>query len=1405
MNQELTNNPFNPLTSPKVFDEIKVSLASPERILSWSFGEIKKPETINYRTFKPERDGLFCARIFGPTKDYECLCGKYKRMKYRGVVCEKCGVEVTLQKVRRERMGHIELASPVAHIWFLKSLPSRIGLMLDMTLRDLERVLYFENYVVIEPGLTDLTYGQMMTEEEYMDAQDTFGMDAFTANIGAEAIREMLAAIDLESEAEQLRADLKEATGELKPKKIIKRLKVVESFLESGNRPEWMILTVVPVIPPELRPLVPLDGGRFATSDLNDLYRRVINRNNRLKRLIELRAPDIIVRNEKRMLQESVDALFDNGRRGRVITGANKRPLKSLSDMLKGKQGRFRQNLLGKRVDFSGRSVIVTGPELKLHQCGLPKKMALELFKPFIYSRLEAKGLSSTVKQAKKLVEKERPEVWDILDEVIREHPVMLNRAPTLHRLGIQAFEPVLIEGKAIQLHPLVCSAFNADFDGDQMAVHVPLSLEAQLEARVLMMSTNNVLSPANGAPIIVPSQDMILGLYYTTIMREGMKGEGMMFSSIEEVQYALDSGTVHLHAKITARIPQIDEHGSEVMQRFETTPGRVRLGALLPVNNKAPFELVNALLRKKDVQKVIDTVYRYCGQKESVIFCDQIMTMGFREAFKAGISFGKDDMVIPDDKWGIVDTTRQQVKDFEQQYMDGLITQGEKYNKVVDSWSKCNDKVTDAMMNTISAPRLDDDGSESEPNSVYMMAHSGARGSVTQMKQLGGMRGLMAKPNGDIIETPIISNFKEGLTVLEYFNSTHGARKGLSDTALKTANSGYLTRRLVDVAQDCIVRMNDCGTEQSITAETAVNDGEVVSSLAERVLGRVAAEDIFRPGTEDMLVAKGELIDEIMADKIDEAGLQTARIRSPLTCEAEEGVCALCYGRDLARGTIVNTGEAVGIIAAQSIGEPGTQLTMRTFHIGGVAQGGQQSFLEASQSGVIEFENPQTLKNAQGDMLVMGRNMKLRILDENGDELASHKLGYGTKLFVAEGAKVERGDKLFEWDPYTLPIIAEKAGVAKHVDLANGVAVREETDDATGMTQKIVIDWRAAAKGSELKPEIILAGEDGEPVRNEAGNPITYPMSVDAILSVEDGQEVKAGDVVARIPREGAKTKDITGGLPRVAELFEARRPKDHAIIAEVDGYVRFGRDYKNKRRISIEPADESLELVEYMVPKGKHIPVAEGDFVQKGDYIMDGNPAPHDILAIMGIEALANYMIDEVQDVYRLQGVKINDKHIEVIVRQMLQKWEIAESGDTTLLKGEHVDKAEFDAANEKALSKGGRPAHGEPILLGITKASLQTRSFISAASFQETTRVLTEASVQGKRDKLVGLKENVIVGRLIPAGTGGATQQVRRIATERDNVVLEARREEAQAAAALAAPSEDDVFKEATASES
>ncbi len=1378
MNKEIIN-PFNPFMSMKTFDEIRISLASPERVLSWSYGEIKKPETINYRTFKPERDGLFCARIFGPIKDYECLCGKYKRMKYKGVTCEKCGVEVTLQKVRRERMGHIELAAPVAHIWFLKSLPSRIGLMLDVTLRDLERILYFEQYVVVEPGLTDLKHGQLLTEDEFLDAQDQYGVDSFQAGIGAEAIREMLSAIDLEAESEKLRAELAEATGELKPKKIIKRLKLVDSFKESGNRPEWMILTVIPVIPPELRPLVPLDGGRFATSDLNDLYRRVINRNNRLKRLIELRAPDIIIRNEKRMLQESVDALFDNGRRGRVITGGNKRPLKSLSDMLKGKQGRFRQNLLGKRVDFSGRSVIVTGPKLRLHQCGLPKKMALELFKPFIYSRLEAKGLSSTVKQAKKLVEKERPEVWDILEEVIREHPVLLNRAPTLHRLGIQAFEPILIEGKAIQLHPLVCSAFNADFDGDQMAVHVPLSLEAQLEARVLMMSTNNVLSPSNGKPIIVPSQDMILGIYYLSLAREGQAGQGMAFASIEEVEHALAIGVVHLHSKIQARVEQIDENGNVVSKRFDTTPGRLRLGALLPKNYNAPFDIINRLLRKKEVGEVIDTVYRHCGQKESVIFCDQIMQLGFKEAFKAGISFGKDDMVIPDSKWDSVNETRDQVKEFERQYMDGLITQGEKYNKVVDAWSKCSDVVADGMMSDISSLRTNDSGAELEPNSVYMMSHSGARGSPAQMKQLGGMRGLMAKPSGEIIETPIISNFKEGLTVLEYFNSTHGARKGLADTALKTANSGYLTRRLVDVAQDCIVRIDDCGTEKSIKASSTVHDGEIVATMAERILGRVAAEDVIEPASQELLCSKGQIIDERLADKIEEASLPSIQIRSPLTCESEDGVCAQCYGRDLSRGTRVNQGEAVGIIAAQSIGEPGTQLTMRTFHIGGIAQGGSQSFMESSQSGKIVLRNSNLITNTDGDQIVMGRNMELAIFDEYEIERASHKLTYGSKLHVVDGQKIQRGHKLFEWDPYTLPIIAEKGGVTKFVDLVAGIALREDTDDATGISQRIVSDWRSAPRGNELKPEILITDEKtGEAVLLDNGNPEIHSMSVDAILSVEDGASVKPGDVIARIPREGAKTKDITGGLPRVAELFEARRPKDHAIIAEIDGYVRFGKDYKNKRRITIEAADPNLEPVEYMVPKGKHIPVQEGDFIRRGEYIMDGNPAPHDILSIMGVEALAVYMIDEVQEVYRLQGVKINDKHIEVIVRQMLQKWEVTDSGGTTLLKGEQVDKAEFDEENNKALENGRDVAKGGPVLLGITKASLQTRSFISAASFQETTRVLTEAATQGKRDKLIGLKENVIVGRLIPAGTGGAARDTKKIAASRDAEILAAR---------------------------
>ena len=1394
MNKEITN-PFGKPQTLKTFDEIRISIASPERILSWSFGEIKKPETINYRTFKPERDGLFCSRIFGPVKDYECLCGKYKRMKYRGVTCEKCGVEVTLQKVRRERMGHIELASPVAHIWFLKSLPSRIGLMLDMTLRDLERILYFEQYVVIEPGLTDLKAGQLLTEEEYLDSQDQYGLDAFQAGIGAEAIREMLMAIDVDSEAEKLREELKEATGELKPKKIIKRLKLIENFRESSNKPEWMIMTVIPVIPPELRPLVPLDGGRFATSDLNDLYRRVINRNNRLKRLMELKAPDIIIRNEKRMLQESVDALFDNGRRGRVITGGNKRPLKSLSDMLKGKQGRFRQNLLGKRVDFSGRSVIVTGPGLKLHQCGLPKKMALELFKPFIYSKLEARGLSSTVKQAKKMVERERPEVWDILEEVIREHPVLLNRAPTLHRLGIQAFEPVLIEGKAINLHPLVCSAFNADFDGDQMAVHVPLSLEAQLEARVLMMSTNNVLSPANGKPIIVPSQDMVLGLYYISLMREGQIGEGMIFSSVDEVEHALEAGAVNMHSKITAKVAQIDSEGVTFFKRFETTPGRLRLGALLPKNHRAPFEIVNRLLRKKEVGEVIDTVYRHCGQKESVIFCDQIMQLGFHEAFKAGISFGKDDMVIPETKWKFVNETRDQVKDFERQYMDGLITQGEKYNKVVDAWSKCSDLVADAMMADISSTKKDDDGSELEPNSVYMMAHSGARGSPAQMKQLGGMRGLMAKPSGAIIETPIIANFKEGLSVLEYFNSTHGARKGLADTALKTANSGYLTRRLVDVAQDCIVRINDCGTETSIKCEAAVSDGEVVATLSERILGRVAAEDIKNLSDDSLICSKGSMIDERIADLIEKAEIATVQIRSPLTCEAEDGICATCYGRDLARGTPVNPGEAVGIIAAQSIGEPGTQLTMRTFHIGGIAQGGSQSFMQSNHSGVVEFRSANILSNGQGEEIVTSRSMELIIKNDKGVALSSHKLSYGTKLYVKEKQKISAGEKLFEWDPYTLPIISERGGIVKFADLIPGVSVREDVDDATGISQKIVSDWRSSSKGSSLQPEIIIVDKkSGEPVKLENGNPAVHPMSVDAIMSVEDGSEVQPGDVLARIPREGAKTKDITGGLPRVAELFEARRPKDHAIIAEKDGYVRFGKDYKNKRIISVVPDGNDDEAVEYTVPKGKHVPVQEGDFIKKGEYIMDGNPAPHDILTIMGVEALAEYMINEVQDVYRLQGVKINDKHIEVIVRQMLQKWEITDSGGTILLKGEQVDKAEFLEANEKAIEQGLQPAKGGPVLLGITKASLQTRSFISAASFQETTRVLTEASTQGKKDKLIGLKENVIVGRLIPAGTGGSARDIRKVAAMRDLQILNERTQAETLEKQVEDPSED-----------
>ena len=1366
---ELTNI-FGQVSSPQSFDQIKISIASPERIRSWSYGEIKKPETINYRTFKPERDGLFCARIFGPIKDYECLCGKYKRMKYRGIICEKCGVEVTLSKVRRDRMGHIELASPVAHIWFLKSLPSRIGLLLDMTLKDLEKILYFESYVVTEPGLTPLKLHQLLSEDDYIKAQEEFGDQAFEASIGAEALRKMLEKIKLEGEdgeRERLRVELRETTSDAKRKKLVKRLKLVEAFMASNSRPEWMILEVVPVIPPELRPLVPLDGGRFATSDLNDLYRRVINRNNRLKRLIELRAPDIIVRNEKRMLQESVDALFDNGRRGRIITGANKRPLKSLSDMLKGKQGRFRQNLLGKRVDYSGRSVIVVGPELKLHQCGLPKKMALELFKPFIYSKLELYGLASTIKAAKRMVEKERPEVWDILEEVIREHPVLLNRAPTLHRLGIQAFEPTLIEGKAIQLHPLVCTAFNADFDGDQMAVHVPLSLEAQLEARVLMMSTNNILSPANGKPIIVPSQDIVLGLYYITMEREGEPGEGMSFADMGEIEHALDSRALSLHAKINARVEETDKDGNRIIRRVSTTAGRMLLATILPQHKAVSFDLLNRLLTKKEISNVIDHVHRHCGQKETVIFCDRIMAIGFQQACKAGISFGKDDLIIPPAKERLIGEAQSKVKEYEQQYLDGLITQGEKYNKVVDVWSNCTERVADEMMKSIKTPK------KGEPiNAVWMMADSGARGSAAQIKQLAGMRGLMAKPSGAIIETPIISNFKEGLTVLEYFNSTHGARKGLADTALKTANSGYLTRRLVDVAQDAIITEIDCGTTRGLTMRAVVEGGDVISPLSDRIIGRCASVDVIDPLSGKVVCPAGTLIDEEMVERIDHSGIDSVLIRSVLTCETQVGLCGKCYGRDLARGTVVNIGEAVGVIAAQSIGEPGTQLTMRTFHIGGAVQrGAEQSSVEAAFDGKVRIKNRNVVVNSSGIPVVMGRNCELDLLDEAGREKARHRVPYGAKILADEGKMVTKGQRIAEWDPYTIPIITEKNGTASYVDLVEGVSMREVVDEATGISSKVVIDWKQQPKGGDLKPRILLKGPGGRQLTLANGMEARYFMSVDAILSVENGAEVRAGDVLARIPRESSKTRDITGGLPRVAELFEARKPKDFAIIADCDGRIEFGKDYKTKRRILVVPAEEGAEAVEYLIPKGKHISVQEGDFVQKGDLLLDGSRVPHEILRVLGVEELANYLINEIQEVYRLQGVRINDKHIEVIVRQMLQKVEIIDPGETTYLAGEIVDRLEYEAENVKVAGEKLKPATASPVLQGITKASLQTNSFISAASFQETTRVLTEAAVGGRIDVLSGLKENVIVGRLIPAGTGSVMARWRQIAVARD----------------------------------
>jgi len=1364
---------FGQLNPIKQFDEIQISIASPEKIRSWSFGEVKKPETINYRTFKPERDGLFCARIFGPIKDYECLCGKYKRMKYRGIVCEKCGVEVTTSKVRRERMGHIELAAPVAHIWFLKSLPSRIGTLLDMTLKDLEKVLYFENYIITDPGISPFERNELLSEEQYYDALDEYGEGTFTAKIGAEAIRDILSQIDLKELQEGMRAEMKDNTSEAKRKKLVKRLKLVENFIESGNKPEWMVMEVIPVIPPELRPLVPLDGGRFATSDLNDLYRRVINRNNRLKRLLELRAPDIIVRNEKRMLQEAVDALFDNGRRGRVITGSNKRPLKSLSDMLKGKQGRFRQNLLGKRVDYSGRSVIVVGPELKLHQCGLPKKMALELFKPFIYAKLELYGIATTIKAAKKMVESERPEVWDILEEVIREHPVLLNRAPTLHRLGIQAFEPMLIEGKAIQLHPLVCTAFNADFDGDQMAVHVPLSIEAQLEARVLMMSTNNILSPANGKPIIVPSQDMVLGLFYLSLESDKDVGENMAFSDMNEVQIALDNKVISLHSKVRARWTSVDADGKPTSEIVNTTPGRMMIAQYLPKHHMVPYTMINKPLTKKEISKILDVVYRHCGQKETVLFADRIMGLGFKHACMAGISFGKDDMIVPNSKEKHINETMKEVKQFEKQYSDGLITSGEKYNKVIDAWSHCTERVAQDMMSEISSIGMAEGKKNAKAvNSIFMMAHSGARGSAAQMKQLSGMRGLMAKPSGEIIETPIISNFKEGLSVLEYFNSSHGARKGLADTALKTANSGYLTRRLVDVAQDCIVAQHDCGTQKGIIAKAVIEGGEVVVNLSDKILGRTSARDIRHPTTNEMIVKAGGLIDETRVELIDEAGVEAVLIRSPLTCESEGGVCAQCYGRDLARGTPVNVGEAVGVIAAQSIGEPGTQLTMRTFHIGGAAQrGAEQSSIEASHDAIVELTTKNVVKDSKGRPVVMSRSCELMLRDEQGREKARFKVPYGSRLTVEVGHKVKAGDKIVEWDPYTIPIITERNGIARYRDLVEGISLREVTDESTGISNKVITDWRQQAKGQDLKPRVALRDEKDQILTLANGLEARYFLPVDAILNVEDGQKVHAGDVLARIPRESSKTRDITGGLPRVAELFEARKPKDHAIISEIEGTIEFGKDYKTKRRVIVRPREADQEPMEYMIPKGKHIDVNEGDYVEKGDLLMDGNPVPHDILRVMGVEALANYMVNEVQAVYRLQGVTINDKHIEVIVRQMLQKIEITNPCETTFLAGEIVDREEFDLVNDKASREGLKPAEGLPVLQGITKASLQTRSFISAASFQETTRVLTEASVAGKTDDLQGLKENVIVGRLIPAGTGAAINRMKSIAKDRD----------------------------------
>jgi DNA-directed RNA polymerase subunit beta' len=1364
---------FKQVTQEEEFDAIKTGLASPEKIRSWSYGEVKKPETINYRTFKPERDGLFCAKIFGPVKDYECLCGKYKRLKHRGVICEKCGVEVTLTKVRRERMGHIELASPAAHIWFLKSLPSRMGMVLDMTLRDIERVLYFEAYVVTEPGMTPLNRGQLLTEDDYLAKVEQYG-DDFSASMGAEGIRELLRSLDVNQEITKLRKDLETTGSDTKIKKIAKRLKVLEAFHKSGIKPEWMILEVLPVLPPDLRPLVPLDGGRFATSDLNDLYRRVINRNNRLKRLLELKAPDIIVRNEKRMLQEAVDSLLDNGRRGKAMTGANKRPLKSLADMIKGKGGRFRQNLLGKRVDYSGRSVIVVGPQLKLHQCGLPKLMALELFKPFIFNKLETMGLATTIKAAKKMVENQEPVVWDILEEVIREHPVMLNRAPTLHRLGIQAFEPVLIEGKAIQLHPLVCTAFNADFDGDQMAVHVPLSLEAQMEARTLMLASNNVLLPSNGEPCIVPSQDIVLGLYYATRDLIGAKGEGMAFADIAEVTRAYDSRQIDLHAKISVRIKEREvgenDERTEKITRYDTTVGRALLSEILPVG--LPFEHINKPLKKKEISRIINASFRRCGLRETVIFADKLMQAGYSLATRGGISFAADDMLIPDEKHTIIEKAEHEVKEIEAQYTSGLVTQGERYNKVVDIWGRAGDDIAKAMMSQLGT--MDVTTREGKPakqesfNSIYMMADSGARGSAAQIRQLAGMRGLMAKPDGSIIETPITANFREGLNVLQYFISTHGARKGLADTALKTANSGYLTRRLVDVTQDLVVTEEDCKTSNGVAMKALVEGGEVIEPLRERILGRAAAADIVNPETQETLLEAGTLLGEDEVEAIETLGIDEVKVRTPLTCDTRYGLCARCYGRDLGRGHVVNVGEAIGVIAAQSIGEPGTQLTMRTFHIGGAAsRTAAASQLESKSAGTVRFSMAiRYVTNAKGELVVIARSGEVMIHDDNGRERERHKVPYAATMLVKDGDQVKAGKVLATWDATSRPIITEYAGRVKFDNVEEGVTVAKQVDEVTGLSTLVVIDpkRRAGSAAKGVRPQVKLLNDRGDEVKLAGSDqPVNITFQLGSIITVKDGQDVAVGEVLARIPQETSKTRDITGGLPRVAELFEARSPKDAGLLAEVTGTVSFGKDTKGKQRLIITDTDGAAH--EYLIPKDKHVTAHDGQVVNKGETIVDGPADPHDILRLLGVEALARYITDEVQDVYRLQGVKINDKHIEVIVRQMLRRVQVLDAGDTRFIPGEQVERSELLDENDKATSSGKKAATYEHMLLGITKASLSTDSFISAASFQETTRVLTEAAIMGKRDELRGLKENVIVGRLIPAGTGLAYHNARK----------------------------------------